>query len=639
MLIENEDLLKTKYSKMWDSLQTFQPYFQLGQAVVETAKNGQPTIKMEIDSKQFYVHSKYNPSAEAENFLSKYEDIDTYRHIFFYGLGMGHHIEALMKVHPNKVFTVYEPTPEILYRFLETRPLSDLPLHLLQHFYIEWNPEVISHCLSHFLENVNEKTLLVIHPSYERIDQEKTKDFIERFKKALSGQLSSIGVNARFERLWTLNSLLNFPYVLNTPNIIREKKQLLESKPALLVAAGPSLEDELDHIKYIKDNGLAYIFSVGSSIKALLGHGIQPDAVCAYDPETGLEGLDTYQEIIEQNIDTIPLIYGSSLGFNTVRRFPGPMMHAFTTQDTVSPFYLGEDQVRQDNGIVSDAPSIALVTLEILAKVGCSPVILVGQNFAYRNNQYYASGIQYATRPNELSEEEKKSLLTVEGVEGEQVVTSRSHNDSRHAMEHYISVMNHIKVYNATRGGARIEGAEYRPLINLLEEELREKVVRDNWYQSDKTNYDLGSINEKVRIMQREYKKAIKVLDEMVEQFRVMKKLIDSKSKGKLEKQFPVFDKLFIKLQNNSFYSVFMQPMLRLQQQVLHRFVPEIRNSNDTFEKAQKIMDNFGKYLLDCQREVRFLTIEFNKLQARLGEMADQLSIEENNIDQETITN
>lgn len=618
MLIENEKLLKLNYLNMWESLQTFHPYFQSGNVVIETAKNDSPTLKVESGSRPIYLHSKYDPIAEAESFIKKFDDVDSYKHIFFYGLGMGYHIEALMKLHPDKVFTVFEPNPEILYRFLETRQLSVLPLHLLQHFYIEWNSEVITHCLSHFLEFVKEKTLLVIHPSYERLNVEKTRDFTDRFKKALTSQMNSIGVNARFERLWTLNSMLNFQTILDTPHIIREKKAILENKPALLVAAGPSLEDELEHIKYIKDNKLAYIFSVGSAIKALLRHGIEPDAVCAYDPETGLDGLDTFQEIIESNIKSVPLIFGSSLGFNTVRRYTGSMLHVFTTQDTISPFYLGEDQAKRYDSIVSDAPSIALVTLEILSKLGCNPVILVGQNFAYRNNQYYAAGIQYDTRPNQLSDEEKKSLLEVESTEEDIVLTSRSHNDSRITMEHYISLLKHITIINTTKGGAKIAGAEYQPLERLIQDQLIGEVVIKDWYIGEKTQYDLQGIKTKVKVMEKEYKSAVKYMDDLVQILRSIERLSNMKAYKQLEQKFIVYDRNFKKLQNNAFFTVYLQPMLRLQLQVLHRFIPEIRNEKNIYEKARKLVDNFGKFILDCQREIAFITPEYNKLQNKL---------------------
>ncbi len=38
----------------------------------------------------------------------------------------------------------------------------------------------------------------------------------------------------------------NFKEVLNTPNVLLEKKDQFKGKPAILVAAGPSLNEEIE---------------------------------------------------------------------------------------------------------------------------------------------------------------------------------------------------------------------------------------------------------------------------------------------------------------------------------------------------------------------------------------------------------
>jgi hypothetical protein len=620
MLIDNIGLLKTKYPQLWTALKENEERFRSETVVVETAKNGFPTLKIENEGRSLYVHSKYNPQQEAESFVDQFDqtEVESYKHVFFYGLGLGYHIQAFMNKYPHMLFTVYEPNPEVFYKYLDHRLLSELPLKQFQHIYMEVSPDVIINCLSHFLTNVNEKVLLVTQSSYERIYSDKTKDFSEKFKIALSQQINSLGVNMRFERLWTLNSLLNFPKVLESEHMIREKKEIFAGKPALLVAAGPSLEDEIENLRIIKEQGLAYIFSVGSAIKSLLKHGIRPDAVTAYDPETGLEGLDTFQEIIEAGITDIPLIFGSSLGFNTVRRYTGPLKHVFINQDTVSPFYLGNEQVSQNNGLVSDAPSIALVTLEILAKLGCNPVVLVGQNFAYRGDQYYASGIEYATRPNEVTTQDKASFVETESVNGGVVYTSKTYNQTRNGMETYIARMRNIEVINTTQGGAKIEGAAFQSLEMLFKERWKEQIVSSNWYEGDKSAYDHKFIASQAELMEKEYQVMKKVMNDMIAIFRIMEKLITSNNAKQLDKQFPLFDKCFKKLQRNLYYKVYLQPMLRVQEQVLYRYVSDIRNTAIPSEKARKIIDQYGKFLLDCKNEMTFIDYEYNKLQQYL---------------------
>jgi len=72
--------------------------------------------------------------------------------------------------------------------------------------------------------------------------------------------------------------------VLSTPNILIEKKEQVRGKTAIIVAARTSLNEDIEDIRHIKGNGLAYIFSVGSSINTLIYHNIYPDASTTYNP-------------------------------------------------------------------------------------------------------------------------------------------------------------------------------------------------------------------------------------------------------------------------------------------------------------------------------------------------------------------
>ena len=58
--------------------------------------------------------------------------------------------------------------------------------------------------------------------------------------------------------------------VLSIPNILMEKKGEFKKKPAIIVAAGRSLNEEIENIRHVIDNGLSYIFSVGSAINTLI---------------------------------------------------------------------------------------------------------------------------------------------------------------------------------------------------------------------------------------------------------------------------------------------------------------------------------------------------------------------------------
>ena len=149
----------------------------------------------------------------------------------------------------------------------------------------------------------------------------------------LKNKRSGIRTDYAFQERWILNSMKNFKEVLSTPNILLEKKGQFKDKPAILVAAGPSLNEEIENIRYIKDNGLAYIFSVGSAINTLIYHDIYPDAACTYDPTVNNQKV--FEKTKERGIKEIPMIFGSSVGYETLVDYPGNKYHMITSQDTV----------------------------------------------------------------------------------------------------------------------------------------------------------------------------------------------------------------------------------------------------------------------------------------------------------------
>ena len=127
------------------------------------------------------------------------------------------------------------------------------------------------------VDKASGKYIHVVLSSHKNIFNEEYERFLELFKETIKDKKTSIGTNLAFQERWILNSMKNFKEVLNTPNILLEKKGAFKNKPAILVAAGPSLNEEIENIKQIKEKGLAYIFSVGSAINTLIHNNIYPD--------------------------------------------------------------------------------------------------------------------------------------------------------------------------------------------------------------------------------------------------------------------------------------------------------------------------------------------------------------------------
>lgn len=301
ILIDNLNFLTERFPLLWQAIKPLEGKVFPGIEVV-TARNGAPTLKVEKEGKALYLHSSYNPEAEAERFITQFDNVEKYHHVFFFGIGLGYHLEAFMRKFPNIEFTIYEPVPEILSTYFSRRMLTKLPVKQLKNFYVETSPANRSLLLKDFIDFTDGNVLFVVLPSYEQAFPELTKAFINCFQQMLDGKRTNLQANTVYQWKWTLNSIRNLKYLLETPNILRAKNRFKDI-PALIVAAGPSLMDEIEQLRRIKKNGLAYIFSAGSGIVPLLNNGIYPDAATSYDPNQ-FDGV--YKQIFAQQIPRFP---------------------------------------------------------------------------------------------------------------------------------------------------------------------------------------------------------------------------------------------------------------------------------------------------------------------------------------------
>jgi hypothetical protein len=421
--------------------------------------------------------------------------------------------------------------------------------------------------------------------------------FLDQFKERVINKRSEFHTNLAFEKRWTINSMINFPKVIRTPNILHDvDKSYFKGKPAIIISAGPSLDEEIENLRYIKENKLAYLFAVGSSNKTLIKNQIYPDAVCTYDPQG--HNTRVYQEIIEKNIKEIPMIFGSSVGFETVEKYPGLKFHMLTSQDTISSYYLEDkDQTLKR---VNDAPSIAVVTLQLLCQLEANPIILVGQNLGYKGEYFYSSGINYGNK-NTLSEEELTHALTVKDVEGNIIYTNQSFLKMKTDMEKYIKHYSNIKVFNTTSGGAHIEGTIYEPLRVLISQLLGQKVVSSAWFTLRRNRYNLDLVKERQRLMDESLTKFRDNVLRWASIVHNMEKYANEENIQALERQFIKFDSAVKGVIHNKFFKVFIQPMVRVSFDLFIKKIKTARFNKDTLTKAQDIVKASSMFINECQ--------------------------------------
>lgn len=570
---------------------------------IKSNEKGNHYIEGEAQNKKIKIHSTYNPIKEAEGILNKYkEKIEEYEYILFFGVGLGYHISLFKEKYPNKIIYAYEPSLEIFSLYTQYADLS-----LINHLFVG----SIEENLQSFIDIAFQKNLLLIpFPIYEVQFAEQWNKFQEKRVGFLKTQMNNVEVASRFEKSWVLNALYNSPFLMDCPSILHPAfHTYFRKKPIIIVSAGPSLNDEIENLRKIKEEGTAYIFTVGSAVNALLSHGIIPDATCSHDPsERNLERV--YKNILATNNTKIPLIFGSTFFSEIVEKYPGKKAYFILSQDLINPVLYATS----DEDIIIDAPTVAAVLLQILLRWKVETLIFVGQNLAFRNKQMYAQGIDYAQQFNEV-ERPKDNLIPVKSVTGETIFTSNTYFIMKDIIEHTLEDFQRTDTINTTVDGAQIKGTTFMRLSDVMKEKLTQPIVDINWYEkvvSQISTEDKEKTQKKVKNSRIEFLHARDDFEKKIHQVNknlsAMEKSLRLSKLKQISRDADKYQKSMSQVDKNTYYRTLIAPFLKtylLQQtsklkEIKHRNLSSLEYYKQTYpilHEAIEIIRNSHKMI------------------------------------------
>ncbi|WP_330948827.1 motility associated factor glycosyltransferase family protein [Virgibacillus sp. MG-45] len=602
MLIDNTLFLRNRFPQLRKTM--LENEYNIADFQVIDSKSGPKTIQVEIESdKQRMIHSMYDPVREAERIIASHADTITEdTHVFFYGIGMGYHVERFISQFPGNSYSLFEPVPEIFSAMTANKLLQEMATENLKALYIDY-PNNTDAYIHEFQRN-NKAIHIIMLPSYETVFPEQTKKFREKIKQAILDRRTNLYTNVNYQKRWIKNSFLNFEHVLQTPNLLHDDigKQF-EGKPAIIVSAGPSLKEEIDNIRYIKEHNLAYIFSVGSAINSLLEFDILPDAVFTYDPSETNQNV--FKKMIEKGIEDIPMVFGSSVGYETLQKYKGPKMHFITTQDRTS-FYFLEDQLNVEKDLILDAPSIAVMTFQILNKLGASPIIFAGQNLGYLHNRLYSEGVTYDHIQSTIDKEQLEHAITTLDVYGNEIKTNVGFNKMREGIESFADYYKATRFINTTKGGAAIKGVPFQPLEEVIQS-LLDKPLDTKIDAKLVPSYEKKGIQKKYTELQ----KSIQSFHALLKRFEGLivqiKTSTAKKQRVEMQKHLQSFDSLYAEMVKNTYFNYFLSYFIRVHVTFLSNEINELNGERDFLIKGKRIAASFATFLQQCKNGSREL--------------------------------
>lgn len=403
---------------------------------VEYTSVGSFTIHIISNDRDMYLNSNNNPYGEGMFFADQYIQDETQSYIV-YGLGLGYHIKAMAVAAPDAKITVYESDSAVI-KLADEYGALDMSKKIFKNVTIIEDIDFSQ--IRDRLKNIDDSTQFLVHtPSLNNISNEMVREKLEEYFL----NISSIKNQKKF-----LDANFKKNIQAGHPNVDTLKSRF-EGKAAVLVARGPSLNDDIEALKRIRDE--VVIVAVYSVADFLINNGIMPDYMVVSDAQTNISN-----EVKNEALNSVPLIYVSTAAHNVIESHKGD--NYILLQEGYN--YAEEIAKDSNNMLFSTGGSVATVIMDMCIRLGCSKIICLGLDLAYINNKSHAQGTGGRDAV------DSREFRTVMDVNGNPISTRKNLDIYRKWIERRIEKEHDIEFINAS-GGAFINGMKNQRIGRL----------------------------------------------------------------------------------------------------------------------------------------------------------------------------
>lgn len=431
-----EDNLKSFLGKDKKLAENIREYQSERTCSVEPTSSGWLTMAVTDDTGTYYYHSNVNPIIEGKIFAEQYYSL-AYSHYVVFGLGLGYHIRALLELDDGIYIDIIEPDMEIIKTAFSVVDLSWLSQN--PRIQLIWDKDCQN--WNRYLEE--NKSLLIHYPSLRHIKNADVKLQLEKF---FIHDSSIRNMRIQLENNFRDN-------VVNCTHYVDELKPKFQDRKAVIVAAGPSLDKNIDLLKDKSEDTI--VVAVGTVFRKLINMEIRPDYVVFSDAQPHLyhfqlEGLE--------DVD-IPIICISTVCKKIAEVYQGEKYLICQKGYNKAEEYA----IKRGVQLYETGGSVSTIALDLCIRLGCKAIAYIGLDLAYTQNYSHAVGTAL------YKQESDEGKFMVPAVGGGTVPTSRLFMIYNKWISDRVKKEDvKIPVYDATEGGAVIQGLKIISLRDFL---------------------------------------------------------------------------------------------------------------------------------------------------------------------------
>jgi Uncharacterized protein conserved in bacteria len=545
----------------------------------EPSKNGTANVALRNEQGTLlHLYSKYDPQLEVARWTESHDErVLNADHVLMVGFGLGYHAEAFMNAYPNKQLYIYEPNVELFLTAIESNDLRNvLGNQNVAMFAVGQEDQLIMDMLVSIYNSLKGEFSYVLLPPYRKLDPTLEERMNKLMILVASNFRSNIHTVAKFKGEWIENSIVNMERILRTPSFTA-LRGVCQGKPAVIVGSGPSLGLEAETLRQLKNH--AFIIAAGTSIMALLHHGIEPHLIISMDP-----GEYNARAFAKLDIAHIPFLFLSTIKHTSIVNDHSDMlMHGFFNIDVISRYLL---VLTEEDAILSSSSTVSGTAIQIAAYFDCSEIVFIGQDFSYPGNQVYSDGVSHASRAWAQQKVDTADLL-VQNVSGGENVTNHTMLHLKTDLEAVIQSVPHIPFYNASPVGAVIKHTGTKTLQQLLDQHAYE-VIEENWFK-----YKVGQLksypSEKRRETQQRISRVLKELKQFGDRLDQLSSLIISSSND-YEKWLVQFEETWSSIVHHEIFEKWFSFFLVTEKIYVERYWREMYTETNLNLKRQKLL-------------------------------------------------
>jgi hypothetical protein len=430
-------------------------------------------------------HSARDPYREAEQALQNAAGAEAPSLVVIIGAGLGYLPEVVGKRFPDAHVLVIEPEPSFVRRMLSR---------------YDWRPALTSGRLlmlvgpdytgsSAAWRMVDSRPPVVIeHPVLARVRPAAIEEGRSVLKRIIFDARANAAARERFEGPYLVNTLRNVPVLAREADAAALDARF-ERVPAVVVAAGPSLDRRIDELRALQDR--AVIVAVDTAARPLLSSGVRPHLVVALDPSA----------LNARHLEGLPVDPGTwlaaecSLHPSAFASFTGRTFCFRVAEHEPWPWLRG---IGLDAGLLRAWGSVLTTAFDFALRMGCDPIVFVGADLAYTDDRPYSRRTIYeedwareTARGHDLRALWRRWMTTATSreaaVDGTEAVTSPRLVAFRGWI---VEAASHAtrRVINATGGGilrgGRIEQLSLRQAIELTGPRVDRSALDAIWRSS-----------------------------------------------------------------------------------------------------------------------------------------------------------